>query len=196
MWERWWNQCIGYDYTADMDGMDLAVHCLRKAVKFSHSLTYCQLLSGADQFHIISLKNYGFKLHMVIYTSCSLCKRSVYFEDHDDIAYSTATTNVIYDYQINILNYRYLAVLFQAPGCLCDIWGFGWTTCIMIYFGFLSHWGWEKVVASLQTCSTSLCDMIIVVFHWNGQISNPSALVEMMARDWTFENQLSEPMVA
>ena len=36
---RWWFQCIGYDYTAYMNDMDLAFRCLTKAVRFNHSLT-------------------------------------------------------------------------------------------------------------------------------------------------------------
>ena len=36
---RWLFQCIGYDYMAYMDYMDLAVCCSRKAIKLNHSLT-------------------------------------------------------------------------------------------------------------------------------------------------------------
>ena len=35
---KYWFQCIGYDYTAYMDYMDLAVP--KKVVKFNHSLTH------------------------------------------------------------------------------------------------------------------------------------------------------------
>ena len=33
---RQWFQCIGYEYMAYMDYMDLAVRCPRKAVKLNH----------------------------------------------------------------------------------------------------------------------------------------------------------------
>ena len=38
MWGKF--QCIGYDNTAYVDFMDLAVCCPRKAVKFNHSITH------------------------------------------------------------------------------------------------------------------------------------------------------------
>ena len=42
---RWSFQCIGYDYTAYMDYMDLTVRCPRKAVGLIHSLAHPPLLT-------------------------------------------------------------------------------------------------------------------------------------------------------
>ena len=44
---------IGYDYTAYMDYMNLAVCCPRMAVKLNHLLTYLNFFSGAFVFRLM-----------------------------------------------------------------------------------------------------------------------------------------------
>ena len=49
-WGRYWFQCLGYDYTAYMGYMDLAVLSQsEKAIKSNHSLTHISIVSYAHR---------------------------------------------------------------------------------------------------------------------------------------------------